>query len=352
MKTFTKIGVFTALTYLGFSSLMTTVQAQVPASGRFVAQENCEATPAIRKPNNPGKVRLGNGRSYEVMGFNSPRREYIQIMIPEANPNLRWVSTKCGEFRPFALDEPGLDTTNRSKLLPFFDNTRTPQRVKFPENRSVDVTPLPPPLDDFDKAVLRACGPIGSASGVAQLQELFREFPGVVAEIKNAVGGELIGGRRSNQQFSEDLIGIWTANRGFEHIFCGQIKGRTEIGGLHFAGRYLELQDTQRGGRLDNNTGNEEVVEGSIYTMGVVIVDGSGNILATDTVKGYGYPSSAKNIFIDATRAFKNNSRGGACLLPVKDPETGETFRAVFVKSNRGIITFYPDATPSGRACR
>jgi hypothetical protein len=352
MKTLLKISISIALTYLGFSSLMTAVQAQVPASGRFVAQENCEATPAIRKPNNPGKVSLGNGRSYEVMGFNSPQREFIQIMIPEANPNLRWVSTKCGEFRPFALDELGLDTTKGSKLLPFFDNTKKPEMVKFPNNRSVDVTPPPPPLDNFDKAVLRACGPIGSASGVAQLQELFRNFPGIVTEIKGAVGGELMRGRRSNQQFTEDLIGIWTANRGFEHIFCGQIKGRTKIGGLHFAGRYLELQNTQRGGRLDNNNGNEEVVEGSIYTLGVVIVDANGNIMATDTVKGYGYPSSAKNIFIDATRAFKNNPRGGACLLPVKDPETGESFRAVFVKSSRGIITFYPDATPSGQACQ
>jgi hypothetical protein len=64
-------------------------------------------------------------------------------------------------------------------------------------------------------------------------------------------------------------------------------------------------------------------------------------------------------MLLDATKAFKaqGNARG-ACILPVLDDDTGKSYKAVFVKGSAegkardAIVTFFPDATPSGKACR
>lgn len=88
-----------------------------------------------------------------------------------------------------------------------------------------------------------------------------------------------------------------------------------------------------------------------IYTMGVVLKQGER--LVTDEIKGYAYVSNAQEILLDATRAFK--AQGNievTCIFPVRDKETGNSFQAVFVRENKAIITFYPDATPKGKACK
>ncbi len=151
--------------------------------------------------------------------------------------------------------------------------------------------------------------------------------------------------------FIQDLTNIWFKRRGFEHIFCGEIYNENDIGGLHFYGRYLQLQNQGIGGRLPNNQARQEVVPGVIYTMGVVLKQGNRRV--TDVIKGYGYLSNAEEMLLDATKIFKfQGNTEGACIFNVQDRETGKSFPTVFVRKEQAIITFYPDATPSERKCK
>lgn len=238
--------------------------------------------------------------------------------------------------------------SGNSKLLPFFDQVNNPVLVGIPRNQPVDITPAPPALNAFDQKVLSTCGTFGSKVNTVSLRRLISESPDVLKRVKQAVGGELFAGRSSDQQFRDDLLSVWSGRSGFEHIFCGQIRGSQKIGGLHFYGRYLQLQTEGIGGRLPNNSRSEEVVEGEIYTLGVQIKQGD-RIITKDSKKGYSYVSNAEEILVDATRAFKsfrNNSRGNqTCLYTVRD-NSAPPFKAVFVKTSRAIVTFYPDATP------
>jgi hypothetical protein len=164
------------------------------------------------------------------------------------------------------------------------------------------------------------------------------------------VGGFLKAGRTSDADFLNDLTDIWFNVVGFDHVFCGEPVQGGSIGGLHFVGRYVELQNKGLAGRLANNTSREEVVPNTIYTMGVVMKVGTGT--AQSSIKGYPYTLNAEEILSIASLGYKNNpntsTTNQACLLNVTDE--GRTFKAVFVRRQGGIRTFYPDATPDSSA--
>jgi len=250
-----------------------------------------------------------------------------------------------------ALQNTASVKSQQPKLLPFFDNVDNPVPVNFPRGRQLDITPKPPTLNSFDQAVLKTCGPIGTKVNPAQFKQLLSSHPDVLRKIQQASGGELSPGQRKPDQFLEDLTNIWFKRQGFEHIFCGEIYNANDIGGLHFSGRYLQLQQQGIGGRLANNQQREEVVPGVIYTLGVVIQQPNRRV--TDVIKGYGYLSNAEEMLIDATRAFKlQGNTEGACIYNVRDPETRTNFPTVFVRKDKAIVTFYPDATPQGAKCK
>ncbi len=236
-----------------------------------------------------------------------------------------------------------------ANLLPFFDEINNPVTVGFPAGQKVDITPPPPQLNAFDQSVLQICGPIGTRVRAETFKKLLSDYPQVLRQVKQAAG-ELRPGRTSDAEFLDDLTAIWFNRRGFEHIFCGDIKNSNEIGGLHFAGRYLQLQNQGIGGRLPNNSKREEVIPGAVYTLGVAIQQGNGTVTAN--MKSYAYPSNAQEILTDATKAFKTQSSSQRdCIYTVRDSETRQSFPAVFVRNDSAIITFYPDATPNGKKC-
>ncbi|MBE9106285.1 EndoU domain-containing protein [Nostoc cf. edaphicum LEGE 07299] len=240
---------------------------------------------------------------------------------------------------------------SNTQLLPFFDNTDNPVPVRFPAGQQVDITPPPPLLNPFDKAVLKLCGPIGTRVSPNNFKQLLSYYPDVLQKIQQVSGGELRPGRRNKAQFLEDLTNIWFQRQGFEHIFCGEIYNAKDIGGLHFYGRYLQLQNEGIGGRLPNNQGREEVIPNVIYTMGVVIKQK--NRTVTDVIKGYGYLSNAEEMLLDATKIFKlQGNTQGVCIYNVRDQETGKSFPTVFVSKEKAIVTYYPDATPQGAKCK
>ncbi|MCL1466518.1 EndoU domain-containing protein [Argonema galeatum] len=325
--------------------------AQVPIAGTFRASSTCEA-PRARGGANPGNVRVSNGQRYEALSFNSEDRKFIQIKVPGANPERRWVSTSCGTFSEVSPSPtPVPAPTPSSVVKPFFDTVNNPEQHRFPLARKEDITPPPPQLTEFDEAVLKTCSSIGSKVTASDFKQLMSDHPDVLREIQQAVGGQLLPVRSTQAEFLDDLTAVWSKREAFEHIFCGELEGPEKIGGLHFVGRYLQLQKDGIGGRLSSNLQKEEVIPGVVYTLGVVIKKGSSTW--SDDIKGYALVSDAKELMKDATKAFKAQGNAqGACILPVRDGDTGKSYNAVFVKDRDAIVTFYPDATPKGNPCR
>ncbi len=343
--------------------LSASIQAQVRAKGTFTATKACPAQRAI-DGENPGNVMLTVGDRYETVGFNSARRTHVQLIIVGATPNRRWVSVECGTFEPAeptsdrVPDRPsnGRPSKHRQRevaLFPFFDTQRNPILV---DNDSIprDISPLPPKLEPFDRKILQLCGSSFNAPvSESDFKRLLTFYPDVVRKLKQATNGELKPNRRSDAQFIDDLGAIWFGQKGFKHIFCGELDKGDSIGGLHFYGRYLEFQEKGIAGRVDRlsdgRDAKAEVIDGSVYSFGTAIKQGD-RIIAQHPIKGYSYVSNAQEMLIDATRAFKlfnvpDSPESQACLITITDPNA-QPFRAVFVKKAGAIRTFYPDATP------
>jgi hypothetical protein len=328
--------------------------SQVPPFGTFTATRTCAAPRAINGLN-PANVQVSNNQTYQALGFNTEEQKFIQIKIPGANPERRWVSTSCGTFKPSQVSSPPVNVNpqvgSNTALLPFFDNINNPEQHGFPRGQKVDITPPAPQLSQFDLDVLKTCGPIGSKVRANDFKQLISNYPELLNKIQQAVGGELLPTRKTPEEFRDDLTAAWFNRGGFEHIFCGEVEGLQQIGGLHFVGRYLQLQNQKIGGRLPNNLEKEEVIPGVVYTLGVVIKNGQQTV--TDDRKGYALVSSASEILLDGTKALKKQGNAqGACILPVMDEDSGKSYNAVFVKDRSSIVTFYPDATPNGKPCR
>lgn len=263
--------------------------------------------------------------------------------------------TSCGRVGTTARDatpSPTRPTLKaNTKLQPFFDEQNNPVSVSVPAGQKVDMTPPPPPLNEFDRAVLRTCGPFGSRVKPDNFKQLLAKNPDVLRQIKQAVGGQLRQGGTSDSAFLDDLTAIWFKRGGFEHIFCGEISGKNKIGGLHFAGRYLQLQNEGIAGRLPNNSKREEVIPGVAYTLGVEIKQGDRSV--RDNLKGYPYVSDAREILLEATKAFKaQQTTEGACIYTVRDTDTRKSYPAILVKNSSAIITFYSEITPKGNTCK
>jgi Bacterial EndoU nuclease len=237
----------------------------------------------------------------------------------------------------------------KKHLQPFFDGTDNPEFHHFPRGRAVDITPLPPKLSPFDRDVLQVCGNLGNRADAVDFQALLSAYPKILQRIQTAVDGEIFPGRTTEAEFLEDLTKIWFKRHGFEHIFCGSIH-KGELKGLHYVGRYLQLQEQGLAGKLPDNQHQQEMIEGAVYTIGVLLKYGSRIIV--DRRTGYALVTDAVELLIAATQAFKIKSRPkSVCTVDVVDADSGHTYPAVFVKEDNAIVTFYPDVTPTDAHC-
>jgi hypothetical protein len=326
----------TVLISLFFLSLSpTTAWAQTSYKGTLKLTKACDATTSISGKNS---VHLTVDRIYEVTGLNKNKNAtYAYITVPGSGS--LWVALKCGTLGKGTTPVP----TNNSNFLPFFDNINNPINVAVGGKQ--DITPPPPTLSEFDLAVNELCGEPGTAVNSGGFKAILNEFPDVLANIKARVGGSITRGNTADSKFINDLTNLWFKTEGFDHVFCGEATGDT-IGGLHFVGRYLDLQNKGLAGRLPGADNKAEVEPGAVYTLGAVMEVGNRKIQSP--VKGYGYTMSAEDILAIATKAYKDNPPSGtatkACLLSVTDD--GKTFDTVFVTKENSIRTIYPDATP------
>lgn len=242
-----------------------------------------------------------------------------------------------------------ISVNSAQALLPFFNS-----------NGSINsITPPAPALNTFDLAINQVCGNPGKTVSRSEFQSLLNNNPTVLARIKNYLGGYVYSPSETPQQFLNNLTDIWFNVSGFTHIFCGQPVAGRAVGGMHFAGRYVDLQNRGLAGRLPNNTGNELVTPGVQYTLGVQVSVNGGT--SQSPVKGYTYILNAEEILEQATLTYLYNENSGstnyACNADVTDDELSPSLSpltAVFVTRNSGITTFYvvdPRSIPNNPSC-
>jgi Bacterial EndoU nuclease len=237
----------------------------------------------------------------------------------------------------------------KKQLPPFFDDIDNPEFHHFPRGTAVDITPPPPDLSPFDLDVLQVCGKLGHHPHADDFRALLTAYPEILHRIQTAVDGEIFSGRNTESEFLDDLTEIWFKRRGFEHVFCGSVQSG-QLKGMHYVGRYLQLQEQGLAGKLPNNKHQQETIDGVVYTLGVLLKYGSRIIV--DQRTGYALVTDAVELLIAATQAFKLKSRPtSVCTFPVVDVDSGHTYPAVFVKENNAIVTFYPDVTPTDPRC-
>lgn len=71
-------------------------RAEVPLDGVFIAEKQCPALQSIRKGTNAGNMATEAGRAYELLAGNKERPSHYLILVPDAEPERRWVSAACG----------------------------------------------------------------------------------------------------------------------------------------------------------------------------------------------------------------------------------------------------------------
>lgn len=322
--------------------------AQTPYTGRFTLTQPCNGTTSISGKN---PIPLETNIPYQAIGLNKENNP-TNVLISIPNTNNRWVALSCGQLNPAIVNSRN-DNNQENENIPRQDETRTQTAfIPFFDNNSqallnrqnLDVTPPAPVLNEFDTAIVELCGNPGKRVSRQEFQATLNNFPEVLANIKDYVGGSLEDGRSSDDEFLDDLTDIWFNVKGFDHVFCGE-PGRN-IGGLHFVGRYLYLQQRNLAGILRNSINRSEVIPGAVYTVGVVMQ--VGNRQVSSPIKGYAYTLNAEEILEMGAKTYKDNPNTGsqnqACLVSITDD--GQTFDNVFVAREGAIRTFYSDATP------
>lgn len=317
-------------------------QVTFPQPRGFVVERVCEAYTSLRKQTNPSTLEVGS--TYTAVAENrQPDPTHALLRLGSEN---KWVELGCGHYADGEIS-PTPPPDNQANCLPFFDNVDNPVKVNV--GGTVDITPPAPQLNAFDLAVNETCGAAGKVVSPEEFQTLLRNHPEVLQRTRAFTGGKVYANRpapASDEAYLQDLADAWFTLKAFDHILCGEPGASGKIGGLHFHGRYLQLQQSGDACRMNNYRQNE-VVPGVLYTMGVAMKGADGNIYRHST-KGYGLTLNAEDLLKVATRAFAENSttsqESTACLLPVADD--GVQFTTVFVRRESGIRTFYPDATP------
>lgn len=321
----------------------------------FVIDKSCSAYRSFKRQTDASPV--APGETYAARGENrlaDPSHVFIRM-----GAESRWVALTCGHYADGAGPgtaapggrSPDAAHADTAQCLPFFDTDDNPVAIGF--GGTVDITPPPPVLDAFDHAINATCGAPGKSVNEAEFKALLQAHPEVLGRIRSFTRDRVFADRPAHSDagaYLDQLAEAWLAVKAFDHIMCGEPgSGRNTIGGLHFHGRYLQLQQTGEACRMPNHRQNE-AVPGVLYTFGVQMRTPKGG-MARHARKGYGLTLSGEDLFKVVTRALAENPATGtestACMLPVRDD--GKSFIAVFVRRRAGIRTFYPDGTPSKR---
>ncbi|MBQ4874848.1 MAG: EndoU domain-containing protein [Rickettsiaceae bacterium H1] len=297
-------------------------------SSSFLQVEGaCSLYSNLETQENIGDVKSIPGKKYKIILSNTRKiLQYLNVEVSDAYPKNRWIERSCGTVK---TDE---------QFMPFFvhDNPKKNQQT-FPT------------ITNFDKTALEQCGYWGKHVRRKDLESLFSGEP--LLFLYEKLNHSVITKNADVETFKKELTDIWVKSNGFQHIICGEPGHRrnnknNQLGGLHYVGRYLELQDKNWGG-LNTNCKRQNI-KFPVYTIGIDFLTPNGNI-HTKCPSGYNYQQSVSDIILKGTKAFKKarknnnfstNSRNAACTY------NSAGMNYTFVTRNNAIVTFYSNLKP------
>ena len=197
------------------------------------------AVPGLRQlpqADQPGRSEADTRHAYRVLGRNDVDGEWLQVLLPGLEPQQRWISVGCGRlaWRPH----------RRARRVCCRSSTMSPSPARIRRRRR-------PPLDALDRAVLDVCGDWGSRPRAREFRAML-DRPEVAEDVRQlyaALDRSVRGGPVGLQRFKDELTAVWFDAGGFAHVFCGEPRA-DGLGGLHYRGRYLQLQELGQAGLM------------------------------------------------------------------------------------------------------
>jgi ribonuclease T2 len=85
--------------------LGSSAQASETVAGSFIASKTCDLYSSFAKKTNPDALQTKSDTVYVIKEINkSPDYAWLRVIVPDANPSLRWVSRDCGKPQIVGMD--------------------------------------------------------------------------------------------------------------------------------------------------------------------------------------------------------------------------------------------------------
>lgn len=289
------------------------------------AENKCELYSSVTKQEDIGDVKTVIGKEYMVVdtaGVNYP--DYVHVKIDNEYPEDRWVHKSCGSI------------SAKDTFTPFFvEDGKNEGQAMFPTTTK------------FDELALKKCGDWGSAIVKEDLDILFSGK--VLQHLYVNLDKSVITKNADIDAFKKELVTVWLQNTAFEHVICGEPTGSHVLGGLHYVGRYLDLQKNHWGGLNDSCAAQE--IRDPVYTIGVDFLNSYGDM----TVKcpsGYNWNMNVIDILLEGTKAFKEASKNHSTEKFACTYTNENNFHFTFVAKEGAITTFYPTVNEQKEPCQ
>jgi len=230
----------------------------------------------------------------------------------------------------------------------------------FDDNPRTRLQPTPPAVTKFDREILKLCGGWGDRVEAKDFEKMLLKQPQrkTLRRIYHGLDGKIY--RKTNDlvDFIRQLRRVWFEQEGFKHVFCGEPGRGRDLGGLHYAPRYLQAQKEGWAGfrKLDPRLNKRKYKcrkfflknksYGEIFNISVAFKNPRLHRNDVKCLSGYHRAMDAEKLLIAATKAFKQaNKKAGkntkeACYVETKLPGVKPHYSNLVIK-RRALRTFY-----------
>jgi hypothetical protein len=233
----------------------------------------------------------------------------------------------------------------------------------FDANPATRHAPDKPTLTDLDLAVLKLCGDWGAEVEARDFERMMLQASNAAAltRIRAALGSRIYGKAGDDAEFVRQLRRVWFEQKGFQHVFCGEPTPSGGLGGLHYAARYWQAQDSGWAGyrKVPSNPAKrpgkcrakhlQERISPPVYSIGIDFRQPRNGASDMKCLSSYHREMSAEDILIAGTLAFKQaNKRVAknakqACLFETRPGQAPPHYSTLVIKQ-RALRSFYPQA--------